>query len=78
MARKCHKGIVSFKTKRGKTISFRGNVGSGCPARRKPSTRHLAPFKKEMRIAAKKCKGKSRKAFLVCVANNVTHRAYRR
>lgn len=78
MAKKCHKGLVSFKTKRGKTISFRGNIGEGCPKRRKPSTRHLAPFKKEMRLAAKKCKGQSRAKFLKCVANNVSHKAYRR
>lgn len=74
----CSAGIVRFTTKRGKVISFRGHTGAGCPARKKPSTRHLAPFKKEMKAAARKCKGKSRKAFLSCVANNVSHRAYRR
>ena len=75
MAKKCHAGLVSFKTKRGKTISFRGHTGAGCPARRKPSTRHLADFKKDLARAARKCKGKGRKAFLACVSNNVAHRA---
>ena len=77
-SKSCHKGVVSFKTKRGKTISFRGAMGAGCPKRKKPSTRHLAPYKKEMKSAARKCKGKPRKAFLSCVAANVSHRAYRR
>lgn len=72
---KCHAGVVSFTTKRGKRISFRGHVGAGCPKRRKPSTRHLARFKTDLKSAAKKCKGKSRKAFLACVSNNVSHSA---
>lgn len=74
----CHAGVVSFKTRRGKTISFRGHSGAGCPARKKPSTRHLAPFKKEMKSAARKCKGQPRAKFLRCVANNVSHKAFRR
>jgi hypothetical protein len=64
----CHSGIVRFKTKRGKVVSFRGKTGAGCSPRRAPSTRHLAPYKKKLAAAARACKGKSAGAFRKCVA----------
>jgi hypothetical protein len=64
----CRSGIVRFKTKRGKVISFKGKTGPGCSPRRAPSTRHLAPYKRKLAAAARACKGKSAKAFRKCVA----------
>jgi len=63
----CRKGIVRFKTKRGKVVSFPGKTGAGCAPRKKPSTRHLAPYKRKLAAAARACKGKSAKAFRSCV-----------
>jgi len=64
----CHTGIVRFKTKRGKVIQFRGKTGANCSPRKKPSTRHLAPYKRKLAAAARACKGKSAGAFRKCVA----------
>lgn len=55
MAKACKISNIKFKTKRGRVISFRGHSGSDCPPRRKPSTRHLAPWKKAMKIGAEAC-----------------------
>jgi hypothetical protein len=63
----CRAGIVSFKTRRGKVVKFRGKTGAGCSPRKKPSTRHLAPYKRALAAAARACKGKSAKAFRACV-----------
>lgn len=64
----CRAGIVRFKTKRGKVIQFRGKTGAGCSPRKKPSTRHLAKYKRSLAAAARACKGKSAGAFRKCVA----------
>jgi len=63
----CRTGIVRFKTKRGKVVSFHGKTGASCSPRKKPSTRHLAPYKRKLAAAARACKGKSAKAFRSCV-----------
>lgn len=63
----CRTGIVRFKTKRGKVVSFPGKTGAGCSPRKKPSTRHLAPYKRKLAAAARACKGKSMKAFRSCI-----------
>lgn len=57
MAKACKLTTVKFQTKRGRTIAFKGHSGPDCPPRRKPSTRHLAPWKKAMKIAAEACAG---------------------
>lgn len=64
----CRAGVVRFKTKRGKVVQFRGKTGPGCAPRKKPSTRHLAPYKRKLAAAARACKGKSGGAFRKCVA----------
>lgn len=64
----CRTGIVRFKTKRGKVVSFHGKTGAGCAPRKKPSTRHLAPYKRKLAAAARACKGKSAGTFRRCVA----------
>jgi hypothetical protein len=61
---------IKFETKRGKTISFRGRTGAGCPPRKKPSTRHLRAWKEVMAKASPQCKRASKgnvKAFRACV-----------
>lgn len=65
--RGCSVGTISFRTKRGKRIEFRGRSGTSCGPRKKPSTRHLAVFKKAFKAAAKKCHQSSRKARNACV-----------
>lgn len=67
----CRVGIVRFKTKRGKVIQFRGKTGPGCPPRKKPSTRHLAPFKRALASAARACRGKHGRQFRSCVASRM-------
>ncbi len=57
---------ISFKTKRGKVISFMGRPGGmksagGVCADKKRSTKHLAPFKKEFKGAVRACLDKSHK-----------------
>jgi hypothetical protein len=64
----CRAGVVRFKTKRGKVVAFRGKTGPGCAPRKKPSTRHLARYKRALAAAARACKGKSAGAFRKCVA----------
>lgn len=64
----CRAGIVSFETSRGKKISFRGKTGAGCAPRKKPSTRHLAPYKRALATASRACRGKKAGAFRKCVA----------
>lgn len=51
---KCAKTIIAFKTKRGK-VEFPGHKGPGCPERKKPSTRHLKPWKDAMKEASPRC-----------------------
>jgi hypothetical protein len=67
----CGKRIIHFRTKRGKVVQFRGKSGPGCGPRPKPSTRHLAPYKRAMSKAARACKGS--KNFRRCVANRMKH-----
>lgn len=55
MAKACKITTIKFKTKRGRPISFRGHSGSDCPPRRKPSTRHLGPWKAVMKKASPQC-----------------------
>ena len=65
----CTRKRITFKTKRGKTISFTGRQGQSCGPRPKPKTGHLRAYKGYMASAARACKGKSRRAFLNCVAS---------
>lgn len=70
MAAKCHRTVIAFKTKRGKTVHFSGKTGSGCGPRPKPSTRHLAPWKSAMKRAAPQCKRSAKgnvRAYRKCV-----------
>jgi len=55
MAAKCKRTTIKFKTKRGRTVAFTGHEGSGCAPRKKPSTRHLAPWKAVMKKASPQC-----------------------
>lgn len=64
----CRSTNIKFKTKRGKTITFKGHSGAGCSPRPKPSTTHLRPYKAEFARQAKACKGKTRGAFLSCMS----------
>lgn len=63
----CKRGIVTFRSKRGKIISFKGKHGAGCAPRKKPSTRHLSSMKSAMKRVAKKCAGKKIGAFRSCM-----------
>lgn len=63
----CTSKTIRFKTKRGKTISFKGHSGAGCGPRPKPKTGHLRAYKSEFKRQAKACKGKPRGAFLTCM-----------
>ena len=68
----CSVTAIRFKTRRGKTISFRGRRGGMTTAGGKCSpkvrrTGHLARWKKAMRSAARSCKGRGRGAFRKCV-----------
>lgn len=67
--KKCRAGTITFKSKRGKVISFKGHHGADCGPRKKPSTRHLSVYKKAFATAAKSCKRKGGgvKAFRRCV-----------
>jgi hypothetical protein len=70
----CARTIVKFKTRRGKTISFPGHQGSACAPRKKPSTRHLRPYKEVMAKAAPQCArrhGGGTRAFAKCVGQAV-------
>lgn len=67
----CAGHLVSFTTKRGKRIEFRGKLGKSCGPRAKPSTRHLSAYKTGFTRAAKSCKGRSRGAFLNCMATQI-------
>jgi hypothetical protein len=67
----CRVGTISFRTRRGKLIEFRGKKGPGCPPRKKPSTRHLAVYKRKLADAAKMCKGQSLAKFRRCVARTM-------
>ena len=66
----CHATTVRFKTKRGKTISFKGHQGANCGPRPKPKTGHLRAYKQVFKQAAKFCKGKPRGQFLNCMASH--------
>jgi len=67
----CRTGIIRIRTRRGKVVQFRGKTGPGCAPRKKPSTRHLAPYKRAMASAAKSCKGLSKHQFQSCVASEI-------
>jgi len=67
----CRTGIVRFKTKRGKVVSFHGKTGAGCAPRKKPSTRHLARYKSALAKASRACKGKRGRTFRSCVSSRM-------
>jgi hypothetical protein len=75
--RKARRGACAVKTVRFKTKygvrQFRARSGSGCGPRRKPSTAHLAPYKRRMRAAAKSCKGLKKRQFESCIASAMHH-----
>lgn len=70
-SKSCHVGMVRFKTKRGRTVSFKGHVGADCGPRKKPSTAHLRDYKSGMASAAKHCRGRKGQAFRNCVSSNL-------
>lgn len=62
----CKKTAISFTTKHGKTIEFRGNAGKACGARRKPTPppkRYRDAFARQARA----CKGTSHGKFITCM-----------
>lgn len=74
----CKQTTISFRTARGRKVSFKGRTGPTCGPRSKPSTRHLRVWKDAMKDAASDCaidargkakKGKSfnRKAYTSCL-----------
>lgn len=65
----CAVKTITIKTRRGKVVRFRGKSGSGCGPRKKPTTRHLAPYKRAMASAARSCKGLTKRQFESCVAS---------
>lgn len=74
----CRRGIVRFKTKRGKVVQFKGKTGPGCGPRPKPKTGHLAPYKRSLAQASKACKGLPGKSFRSCVATEMHKPATKR
>jgi hypothetical protein len=68
---RCRVETVSFRTTRGKLVEFRAKKGPDCPPRKKPSTRHLATYKRKLADAAKMCKGQSLAKFRRCVARTM-------
>jgi hypothetical protein len=70
-AQGCKRTTIRFKTKRGKVIQFAGKSGAGCGPRPKPKTGHLRHYKIALGRAARACKGKTRRAFLNCVASGI-------
>lgn len=73
MAAKCRKGTITFRTKRGAVVSFPGRHGASCGPRKKPSTRHLAKYKKAFATASKRCNKtkQSRKGVQACISHAV-------
>lgn len=70
--KRCRSGTITFKSKRGKVISFKGRHGADCGPRKKPSTRHLSVYKKAFARAAKSCsKRGGMKAFRKCIGTAV-------
>lgn len=72
MAKACKAGIVRFKTKRGKTVQFKGHHGSDCGPRPKPKTGHLNEYKRAMKAAAPGCKRRAKgnaKVYRHCIGN---------
>lgn len=80
----CTRQRISFKTKRGKVVSFLGRPGGmkragGSCSDLKRKTSHLAPFKKEFKAAVAACSGKSHKrhgkhgssAFNTCIGKEL-------
>lgn len=70
----CTRKTIKFKTKRGRVISFTGREGPSCGPRKKPSTRHLAPWKAVMKKAAPQCKRAARgnvRAYRKCIGTAV-------
>jgi hypothetical protein len=64
----CAAKRITIKNKRGGIVaSFMGHSGTGCPKRRKPSTRHLSAYKKEFARQAKECAGSKLPAFRKCM-----------
>jgi hypothetical protein len=65
---RCTTKLITIKRKSGKVIAqFKGRTGPGCGPRKKPSTRHLARYKKAFARQAKACKGKSLSQFRSCM-----------
>lgn len=75
---RCRVGTIRIRTRRGKIVTFKGKTGPGCKPRRKPSTRHLAPYKRAMASAARSCKGLSKHQFQSCVASAMHGKPRRR
>lgn len=65
----CAVKTITIKTRGGKVVRFRGKSGPGCGPRKKPSTRHLAPYKRAMASAARSCQGLKKRQFESCVAS---------
>jgi hypothetical protein len=57
----CRKTTITFKKRRGGTVSFIGKTGASCGPRPKPKTGHLRTFKSAFKTAVRACKGKSHK-----------------
>lgn len=65
---RCTRKKIVIKSKRGTVkAEFVGHSGPGCPPRKKPSTRHLAPYKKAFARQAKQCAGTSLPGFRKCM-----------
>jgi hypothetical protein len=62
----CKHAVISFKTKRGKRIEFKGKTGATCGPRKKP-TPPPKHFRVEFARQARACKGGTRGAFLKCM-----------
>lgn len=70
---RCKHGIITFKTKRGRVISFKGKHGASCGPRKKPSTRHLSKYKKAFAAASRRCNKtkQSRAGVQACISHAV-------
>jgi hypothetical protein len=68
----CKRQKITIKGKRGKVVAtFMGRKGKACGPRPKPKTGHLRHYKSAMKEIARSCKGKSRGAFLNCMASGL-------
>jgi hypothetical protein len=68
----CTRKKIVIKGKRGRVVAeFMGRQGKACGPRPKPKTGHLRHYKAAMKEIARSCKGKSRGAFLNCMASGL-------